>query len=90
MALDSTPAGLNTDLRVDVIWVNLADSTDWSILRLKSADPIEILLVRLGKVIEKHDFEYVFSVNASKHALHVTIGSTKPMDELRGDLWLDG
>jgi hypothetical protein len=59
---------------------------------LKSPDLIEKLVVKLvvklGKVIEKEHFEFLFGVSASKHALHVTVGSTKPMDEIRDDLSL--
>jgi hypothetical protein len=88
MALNTTPAVGDLDLRVDVTWVNLYDGTDWTILRFMSSDPIEELIVKLGKVIEKLHFEYLFSVSASKHALNVTVGSTKPMDEIRDDLFL--
>jgi hypothetical protein len=88
MALNMLPEVGDLDLRVDVTWVNLYDGTDWTILRFMSSDPIEDLVVKLGKVIEKNQFEYLFSVSASKHSLHVTIGSTKSMDELREDLFL--
>ena len=88
MALNVTPGAEDLDLRVDVTWVNLYDGTDWTILRFMSSDPIDKLVVKLGKVIEKEHFEYLFSVSASKHALHVTVASTKPMDEIRNDLFL--
>lgn len=88
MALNVTPAAEGLDLRVDVTWVNLYDGTDWTILRFMSSDPIEKLVVKLGKVIEKQNFEFLFNVSASKHALHVTVGSMKPIDEIRDDLFL--
>jgi len=87
MALNLTPAAEDLDLRVDVTWVNLYDSSDWTILRWKSDDPIEKLIVSLGKAVEQADFDYVFNVSASKHSLHVTIGSTKPMEEVSRYLW---
>jgi hypothetical protein len=88
MALNLTPVAEDLDLRVDVTWVNLDDRADWTILRYKSSDPIEKLVVSLGKVVEKLDLDYIFNVSASKHALHVTVGSTKPLDEIRSNLWL--
>ena len=88
MVLNALPAAEGLDLRVDVIWMNLYDETDWTILRFKSSDPIEKLVVKLGKVIEKDYFEFLFGISASKHALHVTVGCTKGMDEIRDDLFL--
>lgn len=88
MALNVSPAAEGLDLRVDVTWVNLYDGTDWTILGFKSSDPIEKLIVKLGEVIKKEHFEFLFNVSASKHALHVTVGSTKLMDETRDDLFL--
>jgi hypothetical protein len=88
MALNVLPAAEALDLRVDVTWVNLYDGTDWTILRFMSSDPIDKLVVKLGKVIEKGHFEYLFNVSASKHSLHVTVASTKPMHEIKGDLFL--
>jgi hypothetical protein len=87
MALNTLPVAEGLDLRVAVTWVNLNDETDWTILRFMSSDPIEKLITKLGKVIEKEHFEYVFSVSASKHSLYVTVGSTKPMDEIRDELF---
>jgi len=88
MKLNTSPAAGDLDLRVDITWVNLYDGTDWTILRFKSSDPIDQLVMKLGNVIEKKHFEHLFSVSASKHALHIIVGCMKPLGDIKDDLFL--
>lgn len=73
---------------VDIVWNDLEASSDFSILRFKSYDPIEQLLVRLGTSIESGVFEHVYSVSASRFALFITIATKKDVDELGRKVFL--
>lgn len=87
MAINITTAADNVEPRIDVTWVDLYDGADWTILRFNSSDPIATLLGKLGRLIDKGCFKYLFSVNTSKHTLHVIVGCTKSMEELGNGLF---